>query len=186
MSKKLFGKILCGLFAIALVAPSAGAFDFKFDFFRNREQTLEEVKAAYDASLESFEGSKAESQKLFDDLNVALAEIDGTKVDVKLYFEKSNEQLKKLNEAYKDWADAYYPISGEKYDAYCLAKNEFDKASSDYLLKKAELENNFEKSKFLFDQYDKIMSGYMNNLTKSVCNYHNYGSVLIKHDMKKA
>lgn len=186
MSKKLLGKIFCCLFSVALVVPSTSAFDFDFNRFFKSEKSLEEVKAAYDSSVESFEGSKVEYQKFFEDLGLALSEIEGAKGDYKFYFEKSNEQLKKLNDAYDAWASEFYPISGEKYEAYRSAKEAFDEASCACDLQKEVLESNLEKLKSLFAQYDKILAGYMDNLKNSVCNYHDYGIALIKNDMKKA
>lgn len=183
MSKKVFGKVVCCLCSALLIASKVGAFGFFSS--KPEEPKVEDVKAIYDQSVESIEKGRVEYNKLCEDVEFALAEIDGVKSEFKLCLEKSQDQLDKLNAAYDKWADVGFPIKGVEHDAYKAAKEEFDKVSADYALKKEAFEACCKRLIDLSSGDTKLLVDYAASLVNSVNQYYNYGIALAKSGVQR-
>lgn len=183
MSKKLSLKIVCCICSAFLTGANVGAFRW---FSKSEEENAETAKSSYDNSVEILEESKADCSCLFEDLNSILSELENVRTDFKSSLEKLEESFKKLNEAYSAWGALGYPIKGEEYAAYNLAKEEYQKISAAYRLKREMFKSCCQRVECLFGKDSKILDEYEKKTNNSINLYYNYGIALAKNNSTKS
>jgi hypothetical protein len=175
-------KVCFGVLSLSLLlsAPAANAW-WPFPGSTGQEKiSSARAKEIFEESKNKLESTKNNYKELNVQIGDAIPQVETSLNDFKNFRVPFEEQLGKVDAAYKEWAEKDFTLKGDSYEKFKAEKEQFDKFICMIRMKEDILKAFFNDLFDLIQKDSNTYDEYKGNMCGSVDSYYNYGKAVAR------